>query len=214
MVVLLVLNLAVWVLGAELSYPDQPVTTLNDLPQLVSSVIGPSGRVLFYLGIFVAIYTSVLGHAAGLGVLGSHAWLRWRAGTGTALPDYRGHAAYRGIVIWSLTSSLLWTLPGMPDFVTLTLLANGIQVVLTPPLAGGLWWITASSRHIGPRLRNRWWENMLMALLFVLVVVGAISAVRSVTDHLNSMVSTKTWEERARARRLPQRDCATGGRRV
>lgn len=184
MIVLLVLNLAVWVLGAELLYPDQHVTTLDDLPRLVSSVIGPVGRVLFYLGIFAAIFTSVLGHAAGLGGLGSHAWLRWRAGTGVLLSDHRAHPVYRGIVIWSLTSSLVWTIPGMPDFVTLTLLANSGQVLLTPLLAGGLWWITASSRYIGPELRNRWWENLLMALLFVLVVVSAFSAVRSIGEHL------------------------------
>lgn len=184
MVILLLLNLAVWVLGAELLFPDRHITKLDDLPQLVSGVLGPAGRVLFYLGIFAAIYTSVIGHAAGLGALGSHAWLRWRAGTGPALPDYRQHPVYRGIVIWSLASSLVWTVPGMPDFVTLTLLANSAQVVLTPLLAGGLWWITASARFIGPSHRNRWWENLLMALLFVLVVSSAISAVRSIAEHL------------------------------
>lgn len=184
MLVLLVLNLAVWVLGAELLYPEQHVTTLDDLPRLVSGVLGPSGRVLFYLGIFAAIFTSILGHAAGLGELGSHAWLRWRAGTGAPLPDRRTHRVYRGIVAWSLVSSLVWTLPGMPDFVTLTLLANSAQVVLTPLLAGGLWWITASSSHMGAELRNRWWENLLMALLLGLVVVSASTAVQSIAEHL------------------------------
>ena len=37
----------------------------------------------------------------------------------------------------------------MPGFVALTLAANSAQVVLLPLLAGGLWWITASSRLIG-----------------------------------------------------------------
>jgi Mn2+/Fe2+ NRAMP family transporter len=69
---------------------------------------------------------------------------------------------------------------GMPDFVTLTLLANSAQVVLLPLLAGGLWWITASARYIGREYRNRWWENVVMALLFVLAVYGAISSVMSI----------------------------------
>ncbi len=38
----------------------------------------------------------------------------------------------------------------MPGFVALTLAANSAQVVLLPMLAGGLWWITASERLIGP----------------------------------------------------------------
>ena len=80
MVAMIVLNLAVWTLGAELLYPDRQIHALDDLPALVSTVLGEWGRVLFYLGIFAAIYTSILGHAAGLGLLGTHAWLRWRTG--------------------------------------------------------------------------------------------------------------------------------------
>ena len=67
MVAMLVLNLAVWVLGAELLYPDQHIQQLEDLPNLLSTVLGEPGRVLFYAGIFAAIYTSIIGHAAGLG---------------------------------------------------------------------------------------------------------------------------------------------------
>ena len=80
-VAMVVLNLAVWTLGAELLYPDRQIHTLDDLPALVSTVLGEWGRALFYLGIFAAIYTSILGHATGLGMLGTHAWLRWRGGS-------------------------------------------------------------------------------------------------------------------------------------
>jgi len=79
-VAMVVLNLAVWILGAELLYPDRHITDLEDLPNLLSAVLGGSGRLLFYAGIFAAVYTSILGHAAGLAALGSHAWLRWRTG--------------------------------------------------------------------------------------------------------------------------------------
>ena len=68
----------------------------------------------------------------------------------------------------------------MPGFVSLTLVANSAQVVLIPLLAGGLWWITAGERFIGPAYRNRWWENLVMAVLFALAVWGAVGAVRSV----------------------------------
>jgi hypothetical protein len=70
----------------------------------------------------------------------------------------------------------------MPDFVTLTLLGNAVQVVLIPLLAGGLWYITAAERCIGRRYQNVWWENLLMAALFGLAVYGAGGAIKSVVD--------------------------------
>lgn len=179
---MMLLNLAIWTLGAELLFPDKQIKALDDLPRLLSSVLGEGGRWLFYLGIFSAIYTSILGHAAGLAYLGSHAWLRWQAGRGPITADYRQHALYRWIVVWCLASPMVWTVPGMPDFVTLTLVANSGQVVLLPVLAGGLWWITASARHIGLEHRNRWWENVVMALLFALAIYGAVNSVLSIAQ--------------------------------
>jgi len=179
-VVMLVLNLAVWSLGAELMYPDKHIRTLDDLPNLLSTVLGPGGRVLFYLGIFAAIYTSLVGHATGYGSIGSHALARWRSPRGAIDENFPAHPLYRRIAVWGLGSSLVWTLPGMPDFVTLTLVANSLKVVILPLLAGGLWWITASSRFIGPQYRNRWWENAVMACLFVLALYGAWASVRAI----------------------------------
>ena len=77
---------------------------------------------------------------------------------------------------------MVWTIPGLPDFVTLTLVANSAQVVLVPLLAGGVWWITASPRCIGPEYCSRWWENVVMAVLFVLALYGAYSSVRSIVQ--------------------------------
>jgi Mn2+/Fe2+ NRAMP family transporter len=181
-VMMILLNLAVWILGAELLYPDKQIKELDDLPTLLSTVLGNGGRALFYLGIFAAIYTSVLGHAAGLAYLGSHAWLRWRAGTEPIRSDYRKHPLYRWIVIWCLVTPLIWTIPGLPDFVTLTLIANSAQVVLLPLLAGGLWWITASARYIGAAHRNRWWENLVMAFLFALAIYSAYNSILSIVQ--------------------------------
>jgi hypothetical protein len=90
------------------------------------------------------------------------------------------------MVLWCLVSPLVWTIPGMPDFVTLTLVANSGQVVLVPILAGGLWWITASARCIGREHCNRWWENVVMAVLFVLALYGALSSVRSILQFFDA----------------------------
>ena len=173
---MLVLNLAVWVLGAELLYPTRQIEHLDDLPNLLSQVLGRSGSLLFYAGIFAAVYTSIVGHATGLGSLGTHAWLRMGSGTVPAGTDFRRHPCYRWIALSCLIPPLIWTLPGMPGFVSLTLAANSAQVLLLPMLAGGLWRITSAERLIGREYRNRWWENALMALLFGLAVYFAIRA--------------------------------------
>ena len=180
MTAMVVLNLAVWTLGAELLYPTgQQIHKLDDLPALVSTVLGEAGRALFYLGIFAAIFTSILGHAAGLGALGAHAWFRWRTRTPAALPELPRQPAYQAIVVWCLVSPLVWVLPNMPDFVLLTLAANSAQVVLVPFLAGGLWRITASSRFIGDQFRTRIWENAVMLVLVGLALYAALNSVNS-----------------------------------
>jgi Mn2+/Fe2+ NRAMP family transporter len=186
-VVMIVLNLAVWVLGAELLFPDKQIKTLDDLPNLLSATLGESGRVLFYAGIFAAIYTSIIGHAAGLACLGSHAWVRSHTPIGQGIAtDYKKHPMYRWIVIVCLGTPIVWTLPGMPDFVTLTLIANSAQVVLLPVLAGGLWWITASAKYIGAAHRNRPWENIVMAFLFALAIYGAYSSGSSIAQFISA----------------------------
>lgn len=185
-VMMILLNLAVWTLGAELLYPDKHISTLDDLPKLLSTILGEPGRILFYAGIFSAIYTSIVGHAAGLAALGSHAWLRSHAATRTGPVDYRGHVMYRIIVLVCLVTPLVWTLPGMPDFLTLTLVSNSAQVVLLPVLAGGIWWITASAACIGKAHRTRWWENVIMALLFCLAIRAAIGSIAAIMDFVGS----------------------------
>ena len=62
-------------------------------------MLGEPGRLLFYAGIFAAIYTSIIGHAAGLGSLGTHAWLRMAGGTAPITADRTSgeHPCYRWI---------------------------------------------------------------------------------------------------------------------
>jgi Mn2+/Fe2+ NRAMP family transporter len=191
-IVMIVLDLAVWILGAELCRATgRTIHNLEDLTRLLGDVLGRGGTLLFYLGLFAAIYTSIIGHAVGLGAIGAHAHARWRAGPGVPLSDeqrnFQRSPVYRFLVLWVLISPLVWTAPGMPDFVTLTLLGNGLQVMLIPFLAGGLWWITASGRYIGPQHRNRLWENAVMLAVFGLALWGAWGSVRAAAALLRTL---------------------------
>jgi Mn2+/Fe2+ NRAMP family transporter len=181
--VMIILDLSIWVVGAELVHgKGKQIHNLDDLTALLTQALGEGGRILFHLGVFAAVFTSILGHAVGLAAIGSHGHHRWKRGPDMPRPtDLNQSRVYRFLVLWVLLSPLPWTLPGMPDFVTLTLVANSGQVLLIPFLAGGLWWITASPRYIGDQYRNRAWENVLMALLFALAVWGAYNSIRSVS---------------------------------
>ena len=192
MVVMVILNLAIWTLGAELLHPKgQTIREMNDLPLLLSEVLGRGGSVLFYLGVLAAVFTSLVGHALGLACLSSHAWLRWRAGSATAkLDDYRHHKLYRFVVVWCLLSPLVWTAPWMPGFVTLTLVVNAGQVMLLPLIAFGLWCITARSQFIGEQYKNRWWENLVMFFLVALALYGAFKSFQSVVDSVRASLAS------------------------
>ena len=127
---------------------------------------------MFYLGVFAATYSTVIGNATGYGLLCTDAARHWRSGKQPAVMPPSDNACktvlYRGVVAWCLFSPIVWTLPGMPDFVTLTIVGNAVSVVVLPLLSAALWYITATTSCIGVEYRNRWWENCLMAVLFVL----------------------------------------------
>jgi hypothetical protein len=187
---MIIFNLAVWTLGAELVHAGgKQIETLDDLTYLLSTVLGESGRVLFLLGMFAAVFTSLLGNGLGLGYLGSHALHRWKnQNSSQTIIDYKKQPIYKYIAMWIFISPLGWIAINKADFVTLTLLANTFMVLLIPALAGGLWWITASSRMIGPKYKNKWWENVLMGFLFVLAIWGTIKAVQSIVEMVKNIL--------------------------
>jgi len=188
-IVMIILDLAVWTLGAELVHGSgKPIEGLDGLAALLAEVLGETGRRLFFVGVFCAVITSLIGVAMVLAFITSHGYLRWRAGGLAVEQDYKSTSIYRGVVIWALLSPLIWTMPGMPDFVTLTLVGNGVQVLLVPFLAGGLWWITASPQYIGLTYRNRWWENLVMLLAFSLSVWGSIGILLELSTSIRGMV--------------------------
>ncbi|SVE62163.1 uncharacterized protein METZ01_LOCUS515017, partial [marine metagenome] len=68
--VLVIINLSVWTIGAELLHPRGiTIESLNDLANLLTLTLGTFGGPIFYLGVFAALYSSVIGGAVGFGYL-------------------------------------------------------------------------------------------------------------------------------------------------
>ena len=193
MAVMLILDLSIWTLGAETLHADGgTIDTMDDLPWLLGTRLGRLGELVFYAGIFAAVFTSLIGHALGLGMLASHCWLRITSPSDNlAGTDFRTTRLYRAVATWCLISPLIWTLPGMPDFVALTLVGNALQVILLPLIAGGLWILSSRGGDIGPTFRNRCGEHLVLALLLGLAVVGAWGAITSTYDTVSNWGSSQ-----------------------
>jgi Mn2+/Fe2+ NRAMP family transporter len=174
--VLVVLNLSVWTIGAEVLNPRGiTLKDIDDLASLLTIALGELGGPIFYLGVFAALYSSTIGNATGYGLLCVDVVNVSRPSN--PLPARRAIVSqlsvYRLVVVWGLFSPLIWSLPGMPGFVFLTVVANAGTVIVLPVLSGSLWYITARKRYIGETWRNSVWENGLMGALFVLSLWGA-----------------------------------------
>jgi hypothetical protein len=100
--------------------------------------------------------------------------------------DVSRSSVYRGVVAWCLFSPLIWSLPGMPSFIMLTLVANAAAVLVLPVLCGSLWYLTARTALIGVAHRNGWWENALLAGLFTLSLWTAYQSVIAIATMTHS----------------------------
>jgi hypothetical protein len=184
--VLIALDLAVWVVGAEVLHPRglHPEST-QDLAQLLTLTMGRWGGVLIYLGIFAAVASSIVGNALAYSYIATDAYRLWRPGKSEHTPDaYRRHPGFRVMVMWCLFSPLPWILVGQIGFVPLTVMVNAFQVLLLPVLALGMWVLTGSSRFIGPKYRNSPWENAAMACFFGVALLGMAGMLKSLLGML------------------------------
>ncbi|MDQ3261620.1 MAG: hypothetical protein M3Q00_12705, partial [Pseudomonadota bacterium] len=173
--VLILLNLSVWTIGAEVLNPRGiTVTNLDDLANLLTLTLGMLGSPIFYFGVFAALYSSVIGNATGYGLMCADIANVSRTSKAVPITDANvtDSSVYRWVAAWCLFSPLIWSFPRMPGFVALTLIANAAAVVVLPLLCASLWFLTARTAYIGPIYRNGYWENGLMAGLFVLSVWG------------------------------------------
>ena len=183
--VLVVLNLSVWTIGAEVLNPRGiTLENIDDLASLLNIALGALGGPIFYLGVFAALYSSTIGNATGYGLLCLDVVNVSRPSN--PLPARRAIVSqlsvYRLVVAWGLFSPLIWSLPGMPGFVFLTVVANAGTVIVLPVLSGSLWYITARKRYIGETWRNSVWENGLTGALFVLSLWGAYQSAIAISS--------------------------------
>ena len=184
-IILVIINLSIWTIGAELLFTKNiSINNLDDLGLLLSIAIGKFGEPLFFIGVFAALYSSVIGNAIGFGYLitDSVNVIKSRDIIKKKPLNIANSKIYRFVILWCLFSPLVWSIPNMPSFITLTLVANAAAVIVLPLLCGSLWIITSSRRYIGSKYKNRIYENITLLILFLLSLWGSYQTIFVIRD--------------------------------
>ena len=187
-IILVVINMSIWTIGAELLFPKNiSINNLDDLGLLLTLTIGKYGEPIFFIGVFAALYSSVIGNAVGFGFLITDTVQVIKSNhTIKSEPLNVSHSKiYRFVIIWCLFSPLIWSIPNMPSFITLTLVANASAVIVLPILCGSLWYITSSKFFIGSKYKNGALEHLTLIILFILSIWGSYQAIFVIKELLN-----------------------------
>jgi Mn2+/Fe2+ NRAMP family transporter len=172
--VMVVLNLSVWVIGAEVLHPKGlTIGNVRDLARLLGEVAGRGGEVLIYLAVWAACFSTVIG--------GSDGYLRLAMdGLYTAHPGrnarFQGNHTrdplFKVLYFVVVLLPMLWVLPGMPGFVPLTVVANAALVLFLPLISIGLLFMINKRSLMGTFAHNIW-DNLLLGTLTLLSLGGA-----------------------------------------
>ena len=183
--ILVLINLSVWTIGAEVLYPRGiHIENLDDLANILTITLGNLGGPIFYLGVFAALYTSIIGLTVGFGYLVFDATkvIASKKPIKAVQFDTSNSKIYKMVIFWCLYSPLVYVLPNMPNFIFLTILASAATVIVLPVLCGSLWYITSSKNFIGEQYKNKLYENIILLVLFILSLWSSYQAIFAIKN--------------------------------
>ncbi|MBK1787395.1 Nramp family divalent metal transporter [Prauserella sp. ASG 168] len=174
MLVILVINLAIWVTAAETSVAGSAIDDANALAGLLGSTIGLAGEILFWLGLFFITFTTFPAYSYGQTKLLMDGVVNTFRPAGDAASqvageDFEKKASFRWLQGgFLLVLPLIFSLPVMPSFVELTILVNALAAIAGPIIIIAIIVLTTSSKFVLRQHVNRWWMTA------ALIVVGGI----------------------------------------
>ena len=175
-VVGIVINLAIWVVGVEILRPNGlQVNTLSDLGAALELFFGAGGWVIFFTGVFATLFASVVGKTTAFPMLITDALQHIRPERRERYgKTFHKDPAHKWFLLFILVTPLVWSLPGMPDFVTLTIGVNALNIVGLPVISLGLLIMSNQTSLLGDRYRNNWFENLALGFATLLAIWVAI----------------------------------------
>ncbi|KIC83492.1 MULTISPECIES: Nramp family divalent metal transporter [Pseudomonas] len=161
----IVINLAIWIVGAEILRPNGiEVKTLGDLGKALELFFGPIGWYIFFVGVFATLFASISGKTTAFPMLITDAFQhvkperRERYGK-----EFHNDPMHKWFMLFILVTPLLWSIPGMPDFVTLTIGVSALNIIGLPVISLGLLIMSNQKSLLGKAYRNNWFENIALA---------------------------------------------------
>lgn len=175
-VVGIVINLAIWVVGVEILRPNGlQVNTLSDLGAALELFFGAGGWLIFFTGVFATLFASVVGKTTAFPMLITDALQHIRPERRERYgKTFHKDPAHKWFLLFILVTPLVWSLPGMPDFVTLTIGVNALNIVGLPVISLGLLIMSNQKSLLGDKYRNNWFENLALGFATLLAIWVAI----------------------------------------
>ncbi|WP_142383173.1 divalent metal cation transporter [Bacillus canaveralius] len=168
---IIIIDLAVWTLGAEILNPQGlTISSVADMAQMLTTTLGALGGILFYVGVFVACFSTVIGYALGFGNLFVDAIYTTFPERGKKYnEEFNKDPLFKFTLLITVVLPIIWALPSMPGFIYLTILVNAWQILLLPIVSIGLLILTNHKELLGKYV-NKWWENVLLLILIGLTL--------------------------------------------
>lgn len=162
-VMAIIINLSIWIVGAEILKPNGiQINEIGDLASALGIYFGHYGAILFYLGVFGVLYSSIIGYASGFPKLAIDSIHKIkperRAKYGEKLEN---DPWFKWFSLFILISPLIWSVPGAPGFVSMVVFVNILSVVGLPVISIGLLVISNQKKVLG-KYTNNWFENFVL----------------------------------------------------
>lgn len=161
----IVINLAIWIVGAEILRPNGiEVKTLGDLGKALEMYFGSIGWYVFFVGVFATLFASISGKTTAFPMLITDAFQHVRPGRRERYgKEFHHDPMHKWFMLFILVTPLIWSVPGMPDFVTLTIGVNALNIIGLPVISLGLLIMSNQKSLLGKEHRNNLFENIALA---------------------------------------------------
>lgn len=193
------LVLAVWVVAAEtLHGTGTSVTSADDLALMMGKAIGPAGPPIMWCAIFFVVFDNVVTQPRVFvrmfieSVYKSCPAREQRIRAARGVPDssvkdtFAYDRLFWGLLIFVMTVPVIFSMPGMPGLVVITLLGNSFNVLTVPVIIIGLIAMTTRRDLMLSHYVNKWWETAVLGVIgaiglwatyeLILTVVGSIAS--------------------------------------
>jgi len=171
---MIILNLAVWIVGAEVLNPrGLTVDSVDDLGNVLGQVLGRPGEIIIYLAVWAATFSTYIGGTDGYIRLAFDGFYTFSSKRREKYErNYKKDPAFKYIYFLMLVMPIIWVFPNMPGFVQLTVVSNAALVFLLPVISIGLLIIINKKRIYGDFAHNKL-DTVIVAILSLFALWSA-----------------------------------------